>query len=180
MELTIPIFGIIIIIINIIMFFVPGTWKYKIIVYKQNFNWKKWYTLFTYGFLHNNIKHLTFNMIFGGGLLLILNSLFNWWFIAIIYLLGIILGGLFSVLFEKSNLLITSGASGGIYALMSSSIILFITMYSISWLFIAAALVMLILTIYQTIHSFKSSKINEWGHVGGLIAGLFTILGVII
>ncbi|WP_282044048.1 rhomboid family protein [Winogradskyella flava] len=182
-----------IITINIIVFIcdvlVSGLLKLNVVKYfvlPANFGdyiWQPW-SLLTYGFLHADIWHLLFNMLFLFYLSRTASNLFRTKMVLNIYFLGIIFGGL--AYLAVSNLMPTNffgtkngimvGASAGVSALLmfiaiympQSQIRLFNT-FNVKWMHIAIFFV--VMDVFRLMLG-----INQGGyiaHIGGYLLGYY-------
>ncbi|WP_179336286.1 rhomboid family intramembrane serine protease [Winogradskyella costae] len=179
-----------IIAINIIVFFIGLIFKsllrFNLFSYFElpldilDFIMQPW-SLITYGFLHNGLLHLAFNMLFLYYLSRITTNLFRDKMVLNIYFLGIIFGGLAylavanlmpSNVFNTSGVLV--GASAGVSALllfvaayMPNSEIRLFNSFNVKWKYIAMVIVGLDL--------FRMSLgLNQGGyvaHFGGYLLG---------
>ncbi|MBC2845743.1 rhomboid family protein [Winogradskyella flava] len=182
-----------IITINIIVFIcdvlVSSLLKLNVVKYfvlPANFGdyiWQPW-SLLTYGFLHADIWHLLFNMLFLFYLSRTASNLFRTKMVLNIYFLGIIFGGL--AYLAVSNLMPTNffgtkngimvGASAGVSALLmfiaiympQSQIRLFNT-FNVKWMHIAIFFV--VMDVFRLMLG-----INQGGyiaHIGGYLLGYY-------
>ncbi|WP_179316995.1 rhomboid family intramembrane serine protease [Winogradskyella undariae] len=181
-----------IIAINVVVFFIGLIFKsllrFNLFTYFElpsgimDFVFQPW-SLMTYGFLHNGLFHIAFNMLFLYYLSQITTNLFRSKMILNVYFLGIIFGGLAYLAFN--NLLPSSlvggngvlvGASAGVSALlifvaayMPNSEIRLFNMFNVKWKHVAMVIVGL--DLIRIIMG-----INQGGyvaHFGGYILGYF-------
>ena len=179
-----------IITINVVVFFIGLVFKsllrFNLFTYFElpsgimDFIFQPW-SLITYGFLHNGLFHVAFNMLFLYYLSQVTTNLFRSKMILNIYFLGIIFGGL--AYLGYSNLLPSSmvdsngilvGASAGVSALllfvaayMPNSEIRLFNMFNVKWKHVAMVIVGL--DLFRMI-----SGMNQGGyvaHLGGYILG---------
>ncbi|MGJ8549161.1 rhomboid family intramembrane serine protease [Winogradskyella wichelsiae] len=179
-----------IIAINVVIFFISLVFKsllrFNLFTYFElpsgimDFLFQPW-SLITYGFLHNGLFHVAFNMLFLYYLSQVTTNLFRSKMVLNIYFLGIIFGGLAYLVY--SNLLPSSmvdsngvlvGASAGVSALllfvaayMPNSEIRLFNMFNVKWKHVAMVIVGL--DLFRMI-----SGMNQGGyvaHLGGYILG---------
>ncbi|WP_179376188.1 rhomboid family protein [Winogradskyella wichelsiae] len=179
-----------IIAINVVIFFISLVFKsllrFNLFTYFElpsgimDFLFQPW-SLITYGFLHNGLFHVAFNMLFLYYLSQVTTNLFRSKMVLNIYFLGIIFGGLAYLAY--SNLLPSSlvnsngvlvGASAGVSALllfvaayMPNSEIRLFNMFNVKWKHVAMVIVGL--DLFRMI-----SGMNQGGyvaHLGGYILG---------
>lgn len=149
---------------------------------------KQWYRLITSGFIHSNWVHLGFNMFtfyFFGGLveqvfLSLKGSLGSVYFVAF-YLLAIIVSDLPSLIKHKGNLHYNSlGASGGVAAMVFSSILFFPTNPICLYGFVCIPGFILggVYVVYSYLKGKDmSDNVNHDAHLIGAVFGLvFTII----
>lgn len=179
-----------IIAINVVIFIIgllfKSLLKFNLFSYLQlpsgimDFLFQPW-SLITYGFLHNGLLHLAFNMLFLYYLSRVTTNLFRSKMILNVYFLGIICGGLAYLAF--ANLMPTSffgvngvlvGASAGVSALllfvaayMPNSEIRLFNVFNVKWKHIAMVIVGL--DLFRMLLG-----LNQGGyvaHFGGYILG---------
>ena len=131
------------------------------------------YRLITYAFLHGSISHLLINMY---SLMIVGNQIesrFGKVKFLIIYFISAIVGGLLSA---GVNTSISVGASGAIFGLMGA-LLYFCLSYR---LYFKGAITNSILPviIINLIFGFMSPGIDNACHIGGLIAGFLTAMGL--
>lgn len=145
---------------------------------KSNFdilNGEVW-RLFTAMFLHIGPVHLISNLI---GLLMlgpIIEGHFGHWRFTVIYILGGLLGSIASYAFSPA---LSAGASGAIFALLGATLLYF---YRFRENFgqrgrdiLQSMVVVLVLNLFIGV---SMSNVDNWGHVGGLVGGFLTTLGL--
>lgn len=127
---------------------------------------KEYYRLFSAMFLHINITHLLSNClslyIFGTRV----EKFMGKQFFLIVYILGGIIGSIFSVLFTQA---VSVGASGAIYALEGATFY-FVTKNRVALDGINFH-IMLILSVLGLAIGFTENNIDVAGHIGGFLAG---------
>lgn len=132
--------------------------------------------LFTAMFLHIGPVHLLSNLI---GLLMlgpIIEGHFGHWRFTAIYILGGLLGSIASYAFSPA---LSAGASGAIFGLLGATLLYF---YRFRENFgrhgrdiLQSMFVVLVLNLFIGV---SMNNVDNWGHVGGLIGGLLTTLGL--
>ncbi len=165
----------ILIIINVIMFLISNlisdNFTYNLILLGANNRilvmGGEFYRLITSAFLHGNLLHLVVNM-------------YSLWIIGsqvetfigktkyiIIYLLSLILGNIFSIVFLENSLSV--GASGAIFGLMGS--LLYFGYHYRLYLSNALTNQLIPIILLNLFLGFTSSSIDNAAHIGGLIGG---------
>lgn len=138
----------------------------------------EYHRLITAMFLHGSVTHVLFNMLGVYYIGLTVERFFGTVRFALIYLLGGLVGSLFSVVLNGPE--VTSvGASGALFALVGAEMVF---MYKHRKLFRQMAQSRLrslvIIVIMNLAVGFGGSllqegiRIDNWGHVGGLVGGL--------
>jgi len=136
----------------------------------------EYYRLFTSMFLHVNEVHLLFNGLnlyfFGRSV----EAFFGRARFGAIYILGGLAGSLTSFIFTRGN---SVGASGAIFAVIGAEMVFLYlnrkllgkaALDQFRWLIIMAGITFAI-GIVSTVNS-NAIVIDNWGHVGGLVAGV--------
>ncbi len=127
--------------------------------------------LFTYSFLHGNLIHLLLNIVALNAFGKEVESFYGSWKFLIIYSSSVWGGGLASYYFSSG---LAIGASGGLFGIIGSLIIYFYKQKD----FIEGAIFkfksMYTLVIINIILGFIIPKIDNFGHLGGLLTGLIT------
>ncbi len=134
----------------------------------------EWYRLLTSNFLHADIMHLFVNMYslynVGGSVL----NFFKPFGFGVIYIVSGIVGSLFSYLFGNYGFSRGSlGASGAIMGLLGS-----LLAYSIIAQRYDILSVIFINLVIVGLYGFLIPQIDNWGHLGGLVAGF--VLGLVL
>ncbi|MGL6279460.1 MAG: rhomboid family intramembrane serine protease [Gaiella sp.] len=124
-----------------------------------------WYRLVTAMFLHASVLHLAFNMLVLWWLgMIVEQALGTWRFLLVYFVAGI--AGSAGALLLTGPVAITVGASGAIYGIMGSLLIL-------EWLstgtFAGQAMGLIVLNLALT---FAIPNISLGGHLGGLVGGI--------
>lgn len=135
------------------------------------------YRLITYMFLHAGIFHIFFNMY---SLYVVgprVEDFFGKWKFLLIYFISGISGGLLSVAMNGD--VVSVGASAAIFGLFGA-----LLYFGYNYRGYIGAIIksqILPIVIYNLLIGFFISGIDMWGHVGGLIGGIFTayVLGTI-
>jgi len=167
--------------INILVFFLPDILSlFGIRISFNQFLSKGWvdqntlrdgefYRLLTATFLHGGIIHLIFNMYYlfdlGAGFV----SAFSiTWFVFTYFIAGIV-GSIFSITFNKAP---SVGASGSLFGMIG--FLLFFSIISFNTALFTRILFVIILNFMI---SRVNSRIDNWGHLGGLVGGV--LMGII-
>lgn len=127
----------------------------------------EYYRLFTCGFLHGGIIHLTLNMIALYSVGPIVEKYFGKVKYIIIYIVSLLLSSVLSYLFSDS---VSIGASGAIFGLLGS--LLIIGLYNrkrISSSFVRSIINVIVINL---IIGFTIPNIDNYGHIGGLLGGM--------
>ncbi|CAL1534822.1 unnamed protein product [Lymnaea stagnalis] len=181
-----------------------GVAMYSPLVYKATRRYEAWrfltYMLMHQGYLHI-ISNLGFQIVFGTPL----EVVHKWWRVGLVYLLGVIAGGLAHSITDHSVGLV--GASGGVYALLGAHVAAIVINWKemnykcmdpaelednvccgISRILLSApvrlAIILLLVVpdtgvaIYRRISEPEANKIGVTAHIGGFLAGL--MLGIVI
>lgn len=131
----------------------------------------EWYRLFISMFLHFGIEHLINNML----VLFVLGSRLEraagHLKFLVIYLLGGLLGNLFSLYLELKQMdwAVSAGASGAVFAVMGAMI--FVVLRNRGKLEDLSAKQILIMAVFSLYFGFASSGVDNGAHLGGLLAG---------
>lgn len=138
---------------------------------------KKYFTILTSGFIHADMNHLLFNMLSYYFFAFTLEKIVGHWQFAVIYILGLILSDVSSILKNKNNPGYYSlGASGAISTVLFSYI-LFDPLSRIYLFFIPIGIPAYIFALLYLGYCMYASKnqrdhINHESHFWGAIAGL--------
>lgn len=135
------------------------------------------YRLISYMFLHAGIIHIFFNMY---SLYIVgprVEDFFGKWKFLLIYLISGISGGLLSVAMNGDG--ISVGASGAIFGLFGA--LLYFGYNYRGYIGTIIKSQILPIVIYNLLIGFFIPGIDMWGHIGGLLGGIFTsyMLGTI-
>lgn len=143
---------------------------------------KSYYTIITSGFIHADFNHLIFNMLSYFFFAFSLEKIIGHWQFALIYITGIVLSDISSIVKNKNNISYYSlGASGAISSVLFSYI-LFDPMSKIYIFFIPIgipAYIFALLYLGYCVYASKtqSDNINHEAHFWGAINGwLITII----
>lgn len=137
---------------------------------------KRRYTIITSGFIHADFNHLIFNMLSYFFFAFSLEKIVGHWQFALIYILGIILSDISSIIKNKNNVGYYSlGASGAISAVLFSYI-LFDPMSKIYLFFIPIGIPAYLFAILYLIYCAYAAKnqsdnINHEAHFWGAVTG---------
>ncbi len=126
-----------------------------------------WRTI-TYGFLHNNLRHLVLNML----TLIVFLPIFEYKYggskTLFIYVATSTIAGFLFLNFEESNYIITRGASAAAYGIVTALIIGLLSKEEVNIILLIMAITFLIFGFYDT---YTGANVNEIGHWGGALAG---------
>jgi len=128
----------------------------------------EWWRFFTYGFMHGNWPHVLINMyaLFQAGAFV--EYCYGTPRYAIIYLFGLIGGGVAAYFSTISSDVPTVGASGAILGVFGAMVILGFKLPRLRSELLRAALLPILLTLgYGLFNPYVSNS----GHIGGLLAG---------
>lgn len=138
---------------------------------------RKYFTILTSGFIHADMNHLLFNMLSYYFFAFTLEKIVGHWQFALIYILGLILSDISSILKNKNNPgYFSLGASGAISAVLFSYI-LFDPLSKIYLFFIPIGIPAYLFALLYLGYCMYASKnqgdhINHESHFWGAIAGL--------
>lgn len=135
---------------------------YRFAMYQGALQDGGWYRLIVSAFLHFGILHFGSNMICLAMFGLDLENRLDWWRYALIYFIGIVGSGL--LINFAGGRGIHAGASGAIWALMTSTLVLNLKDH-INPIFALRGIAI------NLIYSF-SAGVSWQGHIGGGVAGL--------
>jgi len=135
----------------------------------------EWWRVLTYGLLHNNIRHFILNFI----ILVLALSYFehktNSKTALIIFISGIVFGGIGFLIFNTVPRIATTGASGGIWGLYGATMALVITnIKRFKGIEIYLIIVFTALAFYDTI---TATNVNYISHYSAYITG-FILIGI--
>ena len=133
----------------------------------------EYYRLITGIFLHNGILHLIFNMYSLYVIGTQLESFLGRVKYIIVYLLSGLAGSILSIYFSNS---FSVGASGAIFGLLGS-LIYFGYHYRV-YLDSVIKSQIIPLIVFNLMLGFMLRGIDNWAHIGGLIGGVFSTMGV--
>lgn len=129
------------------------------------------YRLWTYMFLHVDVRHLFNNMIGVLGFGLLLEPMLGHVKYAVIYLGSGLGSGLLSFLIEliRENHVLSVGASGAVFGLTGAllAMVLF-RKKQVPWLSVRRILFLIVISLYS---GFATPGVDNIGHIGGLLAG---------
>lgn len=137
-----------------------------------------YYRLITSAFLHIGIVHLFLNMYSLYVLGPAVESFYGRFKYILIYLLSAIFGSLFTIVLSSENT-VSAGASGAIFGLLGA--LLYFGYNYRGYIGTIIKSQILPIVIYNLIIGFFISGIDMWGHIGGLLGGIFAsyMLGTI-
>jgi rhomboid protease GluP len=175
--------SLILIIINSIVFFLPylipfsgpysslGNFQQLGIMNKSDVNDGEWYRLFTSNFLHADFFHLFVNMysLYNIGPTAV--SMYKGFGFGLIYVISGIVGSLFSYQFGNYGMMSRGslGASGAIMGLLGSMLAFAVFNPSAGTQSLIPQILLNLVII--GIYGFMIPQIDNWGHLGGFIAG---------
>jgi rhomboid protease GluP len=150
------------------LYFLTKGWKSN----REIIEDKEYYRLLTSTFLHADPFHLFLNMFFlfqvGRSIVFIYDIP---WFL-IIYLLSGIGGSLASL---KFNSMPSVGASGALFGLLGALLVFYVLTGSVT------GIMSVIVTLaINYIFGKVNKQIDQWGHIGGFVAGVLVSLVVVI
>lgn len=128
-------------------------------------------------FLHSGVMHLLFNLY----ALYLLGPMLEGYIGHMRFLAVFLISGLYGTLFSYAlSGPVSVGASGAIFGLLGA-IALFFLRYRDNFGPQGRAILqnMLIILALNLVIGFSSSYIDNWGHIGGLIGGVFVMLGIL-
>ena len=134
----------------------------------------RWWTLLSSGWLHGDLFHIAFNMLWISRLAPSVTKAYGSARLNIIYTLSIISGGLLTVLVFKyipnQGSWLTIGASGGVFGLFGA-----LVSYGQRMKDYAIKQSAIIYAVIGFAFGFITPNVNNWGHLGGFLGGyLFT------
>lgn len=133
------------------------------------------FRLITSGFLHIGLLHLFFNCyalkIIGPQV----ESVYGHGKFAVIYLISIIIGNLFSLVFVPANI-VSAGASGAIFGLLGS--LLYFGYHHRTYLSSSVASRVFPVILINLLFGMAMPSINNFAHIGGLIGGILASISV--
>ena len=131
----------------------------------------EWWRIITAGFLHFGAVHLVNNMVIlycmGSRLERVTGHLKYF----LIYLVSLIGAGLLSygMMLRTGDYAVSAGASGAIFGVIGGFLwIVILHRGRFEQITTRGIVMMIVLTIY---YGFSSAGIDNWGHIGGLLAG---------
>src|SRR5690554_5478271 len=158
--------------------------QHKLLLWPQKMknNPTEWYRLLTSGFVHGDTMHLAFNMItlFFFGSILEKPFFLGSTLYLILYLSGIVIASIPSMIKEKDNSMYRSlGASGGVAAVVFAMI--YMNPWSKLYLFFAIPIPAILFAVFYLGYSVYMSKkekqsINHDAHISGAIFGFLFML----
>ncbi|BFZ20276.1 hypothetical protein BsWGS_23315 [Bradybaena similaris] len=181
-----------------------GVALYSPLIYTPRRRYEAW-RFFSYMFMHQGYMHIVFNMLFQFLYGLSLEVVHKWWRVGIVYMLGVLAGGLAHSISDHNVSLV--GASGGVYALLGAHLAAIV----INWkemnykcldpeemqdnaccgicrvllsapVRLAIILILVVpdtgLAVYRRVTAPDENKIGVTAHIGGFLAGV--MLGIVI
>ncbi|MBV8170960.1 MAG: rhomboid family intramembrane serine protease [Candidatus Eremiobacteraeota bacterium] len=134
----------------------------------------EWWRLLTYAFMHGSWQHVLINMyaLLQAGIFV--EYCYGTPRYGLIYLAGLIGGGIAAYLTTIGTQIYTVGASGAIVGIFGAMGVLGLKLPRMRGALLRAALFPIVLTLG---YGLIVPNVSNWGHIGGLIAGgLFALL----
>lgn len=131
----------------------------------------QWWRLLTAGFIHFGVEHLLNNMVILCCMGSRVERMVGHLRMFIIYLLSLIGGSLLSygMMLFTGDYAVSAGASGAIFGLIGGFLWMVIrNKGQIDGITVRGILFMILISVY---YGFSAGGIDNWGHIGGLIAG---------
>lgn len=130
----------------------------------------EWWRLITAGFLHITWMHITFNLVILYWIGRLLEQAIGSWRYLGLFLVTDVIGNLFGMAFGSVNV-ISAGASGAIYGLFGTFIVLgVLARWQGFWGDQARTIGVLVILSMAT--SLFASNIDLWAHIGGVLGGI--------
>ena len=133
----------------------------------------EYYRLFTGIFLHAGVLHILFNMYALYVIGMQLESFLGKWKYLAVYLLSGLGGSMLSIFFDNG---FSVGASGAIFGLMGS--LLYFGYHYRVYLDSVVKSQIIPLIVINLLIGFTSTGIDNWAHIGGLVAGILATMAV--
>ena len=133
----------------------------------------EYYRLFTGIFLHAGVLHILFNMYALYIIGMQLESFLGKWKYLAVYLLSGLGGSMLSIFFDNG---FSVGASGAIFGLMGS--LLYFGYHYRVYLDSVVKSQIIPLIVINLLIGFTSTGIDNWAHIGGLVAGILATMAV--
>lgn len=128
----------------------------------------EYYRLFTCMFLHAGILHLGVNMYSLYMMGTFIEKIYGRFKYIIIYIVSGLFSSILSYIFSSA---VSVGASGAIFGLLGASLVFALKMkHSVAKDFIANIAAIIIMNL---IIGFSAANVDNFGHIGGLIGGIF-------
>ncbi|MDP2309385.1 MAG: rhomboid family intramembrane serine protease [Pseudomonadota bacterium] len=131
----------------------------------------EYWRLLTYGFLHGDLAHITMNMLFIAYIGIALEGVLGSVTLGVLFASSVFWGGVLSALLMPASPSV--GASAGDFGLLAAAAV-FGLRYSD--LLPARArprfgAAMLVYLLYLLVSGLTAERVDNWGHIGGLLAG---------
>lgn len=127
-----------------------------------------WSTI-TYGFQHNSLSHLAYNIMFLSFFLPIFEYKFGSIRTIYIYIMTTMISGFMFLFLRTGEHIITRGASGALYGIVSALIIGILSKEKVNIILLFTCMGFLLGGFYDT---FTATNVNTIGHWGGALSGL--------
>ncbi|MDY6788737.1 MAG: rhomboid family intramembrane serine protease [Candidatus Nanohaloarchaea archaeon] len=128
------------------------------------------FSIITSGFVHVDIPHLFWNMIFLWIFGRVVEREYNGWWVLGIYFTGLVLGNLFTMLLFPE--ISVTGASGAVFGLIGAAILLRPMKPFLGYEFMPLALIGVVYMIPSFLNMFNlENQIADISHVGGALGG---------
>jgi len=189
-----PIFSYLFIAINVLIFFYQaslGMEGYKAFLYEYGtipleiVNGEDYFTIFTNMFLHGDLMHLAWNMLFLWIFADNIEAVVGNANFVVFYILGGVIASLAHIFFNVGSSIPAVGASGAISAVMGAYVVMFPKSKIKMWVFIIfktfyiSAVFFLVFWFAQQLWGVFTSMGSEqtsgtawWAHIGGFVFGL--------
>lgn len=128
----------------------------------------------SYGFLHSSSHHLFMNALIGIPLMLYLENKIGTLKTLLIYFFGIVFGGVNFTLFNNIERVVTTGASAGIWAMLSAAIFNLLFKEKINLIEFLVLFNVTMVLMFDTSVS-PITEVNKIGHISAYIGGMLLI-----
>lgn len=131
----------------------------------------EYWRLFSYGFLHGDLGHIAMNMLFIAYLGIALEGVIGSVSLAVLFASSVFWGGVLSALLMPGSHSV--GASAGDFGFLAAAAV-----FGLRYADLLPArarprfgVVILVYMLYQLVMGLTAERVDNWGHVGGLLAG---------
>ena len=142
-------------------------------LYDWNGQIGEWWRLITYGFIHSSLSHFIGNLGIGIVVMLYFENKTDSLTTILIFISGIIIGGIGFLLFNTEVRTITLGSSAGIWALLGAAAINLLLNEKLN---LIEFLMVFNLTILLVYNSTVATNINNISHYCGYLSGITNLL----